>query len=202
MAGPRHDGLGQRIAAAAARLAAETGDPDLTEARRKAAVRLGVRDPRLWPDLATVAALLRQEQKLFWDERQTNALAQLRDLAAQAMRDLAAFAPRLVGPVLDGTADIHSPIRLLLRADTPEDVIFALTDRHIPWHDGEVRLHYSRGRQQSRPRLRFRAGDTAVELVILGPADRNDPPVDPDTGRPLRGADLTALLALRESQVR
>ncbi len=199
----RHDGpLSRRIAIEAARLAAEQGDADLAGARRRAARRLGVRDPRAWPDLASIEALLRTEQRLFRAGLQPAALVRLRALAAQAMADLAIFAPRLLGPVLDGTADIHSPIRLHLQAASPEEVIFALTDRHIPWRASEVRLNYSRGRQQPRPCLKFRAGETAIELVILNAADRSDPPVDAQSRRPLSGADLATVQALASAQAR
>jgi hypothetical protein len=192
----RRDDLSRRIASEAARLAAASGDADLERARRKAAARLGARDPRTWPDLGAVDALLREHQRLFQAEPQAAALARLRRLATEAMRDLADFSPRLLGPVLDGTADVHSAIRLHLQAATPEAVIYALTDRRIPWRAAEVRLNYSRGRQQLRPCLKFRAGETPIELVVLSAADRDDPPLDPESGHPLRGADLDTVSAL------
>jgi hypothetical protein len=180
--------IARRIAVEAARQAVESERPDLAAVRRKAAEKLGCVDQRLWPDLATVAEAVREQQRLFRPQQQGAALTRLRELALNAMRDLAAFSPRLVGPVQDGTADTYSAIRLHLYADTPEEVIYFLTDRHIPWRDGEVTLRYSRGRQQKRPCLRFRAGNQDIELVVLSASDRGDPPVDPEREEPLRGA--------------
>ncbi len=43
------------------------------------------------------------------------------------------FTPRLVGPVLSGSADHTQGVRLHLFTDNPEDVVFALLDRSILW---------------------------------------------------------------------
>ena len=114
------------------------------------------------------------------------------------MRDLADFRPRLVGAVAKGLADSHSPIRLLLTADTPEQVALALQDRRIPWRSAEVMLGFGGNRREARPAFRFQAGETAMELVILETGDRHDPPRDPADNTPLKGLsaeDLEALLA-------
>ena len=50
---------------------------------------------------------------------------------SEAMRLLADFEPRLVGPVLTGTATAHNDIKLHLFADTPETVAVRLLDRGI-----------------------------------------------------------------------
>ncbi len=189
----RRDGIAARITAEAARLALDERRVDLAAIRRKAAQHLGCNDQRAWPDLAEVAAAIKAEQRLFRGPAQAAALVRLRRLAAAAMQTFAAFAPRLVGPVLEGTADEHTPVRLLLQAETPEDVIFTLTDHKIPWRANDVRLFFPRGRQETRPCLTFQAGDTRIELIVLGPSDRANPPVDPERDRPLRSATLERL---------
>ena len=45
---------------------------------------------------------------------------------------LARFRPRLVGPVLSGTAGPHADIGLHLFADTPMDVLLFLMEHRIP----------------------------------------------------------------------
>jgi len=52
------------------------------------------------------------------------------------MRLLADFQPRLVGPVLTGTATPHTDISLHLFAETPETVTLRLADRGIPSENG------------------------------------------------------------------
>jgi hypothetical protein len=193
MARRKEGSLTRAIASEAARLLAEGHCHDSHSACRKAAERLGEGNSKHWPDAAAIEAALHEYQSLFQRDSQPAALEQLRQLALQAMRDLAGFEPRLVGPVAKGLADRHSPIRLLLRADTPEQVALALEDRRIPWRSAEVELLFSRNRRSPRPAFRFQAGDTTVELVVLDPADRQDPPRDPADDSPLRGLSASAL---------
>ena len=184
--GKPSNGLAQRIAIEAARLAAEFGSTDLLGARRKAAARLGARNPKLWPDLSDVEIALREQQRLFHAPRQRAALLELLRKAVEAMTEFNTFRPLLTGPVLEGTADLNSYITLLLEADTPEDVIFFLTDKGIPWHAGETQLYFSGRRQAYRPSLQFRAGNADIKLVILAPSDRRDTLYSPDQNKPLR----------------
>jgi hypothetical protein len=184
----QRDGIAAQIAAEAARLALEDRQGDPAEIRRRAARRLGCHDQRAWPDLDQVEQAIRTQQRLFRAMPQAEAQQQLREAATNAMQMLADFSPRLAGAVLEGTADEHSPVRLFLEAETPEEVIFFLADRRIPWEAGETRLSFSRGRQETRPCLSFHAGETRMELVVLQPADRADPPIDPERNRPLRMA--------------
>lgn len=196
----RQEGITQAIAEAAARLIAEGHCQDHRAACRKAAERLGERNTRTWPDARAIEDALRAYQGLFQAHQQPDALQHLREVALHAMTDLAAFEPRLIGPVARGVADRHHRVQLVLRADTPEQVALALTDRHIPWRWDEATLEFSRNRREARPALRFHAGDTGMELIVLDPADRHDPPRDPVDDGPLRGLDLAALSALVNPQ--
>lgn len=195
--GARRDaGLAHAIASEAARLIADGQCTDHQSACRKAAERLGEPNPRHWPDARAIEQALREYQALFQADRQPAELRQLRQLALAAMQDLAALKPRLVGAVARGVADRHSGIRLLVRADTPETVAMALTDRRIPWHSAEVMLGFSRNRRAPRPTFRFQAGEVPVELVVLAPGDRQDPPRDPLDDGPLRGLTASQLAEL------
>ena len=193
MASRRDTGLTRAIASEAARLLAEGHCHDSHSACRKAAARLGESNSKRWPDAAAIEAALHEYQSLFQSDSQPVALDRLRRLALDAMRDLADFDPRLVGPVAKGLADRHTPIRLLLRADTPEQVALTLEDRRIPWRSAEVELLFSRNRRIARPAFRFQAGATTLELVVLAPADRHDPPRDPADNSPLRGLSIAQL---------
>ena len=189
-------GLAQRIAIEAARIAAEFGSTDLESARRKAAERLGVRNAKRWPGLGDVENALRERQRLFHAPRQSAALVRLLRTAIEAMHELHAFRPRLIGPVLEGTADLHSEITLLLDADTPEEVIFQLTDKGIPWHSREARVNFSQNRQDYRPCFSFRAGDAGVKLIVLTPADRRDTLYTQDQDKPLRAGSVDEVVSL------
>ncbi len=123
--------LRRRIADEAARLASEHGLHDLDAARRKAGERLGVRRLADLPDVDEVESALRERQRLFRPEAQAAALALRRRAALEAMDALAAFSPRLVGAVLDGTADEGTPIRLQVHCDEPESVLRFLDERGV-----------------------------------------------------------------------
>ena len=111
------------------------------------------------------------------------------------MSEFAAFRPRLFGGLLHGDGPLNL-IRLLLFADTAEQVMRHLSDRHIPWQDTEVTLNYSGRRRIARPALRFLAGQSTVELVILDHSSRSDPPRDALSGGRLEMLGIEELNAL------
>ena len=100
-------------------------------------------------------------------QARTTEITRLREQALQGMRSFADFRPRLVGSVLDGLADARQPVRLLLFADRAEDVVFALMARDIPWQQQERTLRFADGARRTCPVLRFFAGETGFELVVL-----------------------------------
>lgn len=137
------------------------------------------------------------EYRMLFKPRQLTQLLQQRRLAREAMGEFAAFRPRLFGDLVHGDGPLDR-IRLMLIADTPEQVMHHLSDRHIPWQDGEAVLNYSGRRRAARPCLRFLAGESMVELVVLEQRSHSDPPRDPLTDRPMEmlGVDqLDALIA-------
>lgn len=129
-----------------------------------------------------------QPQQLLMLERQ-------RRLALEAMRNLAAFAPRLAGTLVHGDGPLDR-IRLLVYADSAEQVLLHLHDQGIPWQDAEVELRHAGNRRRSWPAARFMAGDTRVELVVLDPRSQSDPPRDSIDGGRLRTLDPSQLSAL------
>jgi hypothetical protein len=173
------------IIADAVRLLAEGGVGSAEVARRMAAQKHGSVDPRHWPDITEIAAALAERQRLFRPERPPH-LDRLRRAALDAMGVLAAFDPRLAGDVGAGLADAYTGVTLWIYADTPEQVVFALLDRRIPWRESERRLTFGAGRREVRPAFRISAGGVEFELVVLRPGDRADPPRDPLSGRPQR----------------
>lgn len=194
MAGPdRADGARQRMAYEAARIMVEQGLADFDRARRKAAQRTGILDRRRWPSNEAIAEALVTQRRLFRDPDQERELEQLRRDAREAMRTFQGFSPRLIGPVLDGTGPVEPGVQLYLFAERPEEVVFRLLDRQIPWQERERSLRYRGGERRNHPVFRFFAGETPVELIVLPHAALRNPPLDPVTERPDRGADLEDL---------
>ncbi len=169
---------------------------ELQQALKQAARRLGQSVPRPAP-LDALRAAIREYRALFRAD-QTGLLQTQRRLAQEAMKEFAAFRPQLTGALLHGDGPLDQ-VRLLLYADTPELVMHHLSDRHIPWEDAETVLHYSGGRRTAHPSLRFIAGESTIELVILEPRSRSDPPRDPLSGRALEMLGAEQLDALIKS---
>lgn len=180
----------QRMAYEAARIMVEQGLSDFERARRKAAQRTGVVDRRSWPSNEAIQEALMAQSRLFGGEARERKLTHLRGEALKAMRAFASFSPRLVGSVLTGSGQEQLGIQLFLFAENPEDVVFALLDQQIPWHERERAFRFSGGERRNYPIILFMAGDVPFELTVLPVQALRNPPLDPVTERPERGADI------------
>ena len=188
----------RRIAVEAARLIAEEGLRDYHEAKRKAASRLGSFDEAALPRNSEVEEALREHQRLFQSVSQPAHLERLRRAAIEAMRFLARFEPRLVGAVLEGTADAHSAIRLHLFCDDVREVIAFLAERRIPCEEETRTLRFTSDRERDMPALRLVADGVPVELVVFGIDGLRQAPLDRTGAKPIRRANLGAVEALVE----
>jgi hypothetical protein len=193
---PRADLLRQAVAEEAARIMREQGVDDFLLAKRKAAERLGVTDASILPRNTEIEAALVAHQRLFAADRHEADLALLRRSALEAMRLMADFQPRLVGPVLAGTASPHSEINLHLFSDSPETVSLRLEERGVPHEVLERRLRYERDRSVSYPALRFVAGRQTVDAVVFPLDGIRQAPSSPVDGKPMRRASTAEVEAL------
>jgi hypothetical protein len=189
-------GRREQVAAAAARLMSERGDGDFAGARRKAAQRLGFEDPRDLPDQDEIEAALRQHQRLFRGERQPNALRSLREAAVEAMRFFALFEPRLVGSVLDGTADAGAPVCLQLHGDDSTALQRFLGELRIPIDERSRRVALAAGPAVDAPEYRFAADGVEFVLTLLPLSAQRSAPRDGLDGNPRPRASLAELQCL------
>ena len=180
----------QMLAYEAARILSSQGVEGFDRARRKAAERLGAPDKRCWPSNEEIQEALLTQRRLFDSDAQARVMRSLREQALQAMRHFSAFQPRLVGSVLHGIGDAVQGVRLHLFADNPEDVILLLLEQAIPWRERETWLRFGGGQRHSLPVFEFRAGETPFDLVVLPMQALKNPPLDPVTERPERGAGI------------
>lgn len=190
----------RQLAYEAARIMAEQGIEEFESARRKAAERARVDNRRAWPTNEEIQEALLAHRRLFQTERQARELQHLRGQALEAMRTFERFHPRLVGAVLTGVADGRQAVRLHLFADNPEDVVFLLLDRSIPWDEREGTLRFAGGVRRVHPVLSFLAGETRFELVVLPSSAQRSPPLDQVTERPDRGADAAEVARLLDAE--
>lgn len=194
----RSENLRLALAQEAARVMAEHGIRDFLAAKRKAAERFGVVDGAVLPKNTEIEAALAQYQRLFAAESHAESLLTQRHAALRAMRCLADFAPRLVGPVLSGTATAHCDVQLHLFADTAEAVLINLMDRSIPHEVSERRVKMSAERVLAYPAVRFAIDEQAIDATVF-PADGiRQAPVSPVDGKSMRRASVGEVEALIE----
>ena len=187
------------IAQEAARSIAEEGVRDYQLAKRKAAARLGVRDLHgNLPSNTEIEAALEERQRLFGGGRGDD-LERLRRAALQAMNLFKDFEPRLVGPVLAGTATAHDDVQLHLFSDTPERVSIMLLELGIPHEEVERRMKRRSGDHFAVPALRFLAGATTVEAVIFEYDGLREAPASAIDGKPMRRASTREVEALLDA---
>ena len=179
-----------RIAQEAARLMSEHGIRDFHHAKLKAAQRLGILDTQALPRNLEIEQALREHQRLFLADLQPQLLRQRRQAAVEAMIFLAAFEPRLVGAVLEGTADAHSAVCLHVYSDDPDTVLEYLRDHGVPIEMQVRRLRYSRDEQPEYPVLLFSADDLPFDLTLLPRNALRQAPLDRTELRPMRRASL------------
>ena len=174
----------------------EHGHEDYGFAKRKAAERFGVTDLAVLPKNTEIEEALAEHHRLFAPDAHASELSAMRSTALEAMRLLAEFEPRLVGPLLSGTATAHNDITLHLFADTPETVAVKLMDRGIRHEVAERRFRMQRDEIEAFPAVRFMAGSHEVDATIF-PLDgiRQSPP-GPVDGRPMRRATLAEVEGL------
>ena len=179
-----------RVAQEAARLMSEHGIRDFHHAKLKAAERLGILDTQALPRNLEIEQALREHQRLFLADSQPQLLRLRREAAVEAMRFLAPFEPRLVGAVLEGTADAHSAVCLHVYSDDPEAVVLYLRERGVPIETQVRRLRYSRDEQPEYPVLLFAADELPFDLTVLPRDALRQAPLDRADDRPMRRASL------------
>lgn len=183
------------IAQMAARLLMENPTLNHQYARRKAAEKLGITKRQDWPSIEEVMESLMQEQRLFCPNQPT-ALQHLRTQALAAMQHFQYFQPRLIGSVMEGTANYASCVYLYLFTDNAEDIILKLLDYNIPYTQGEKFLRYSDGSHLPHATFKFVAGDVDIELISLPLWAWRNPPLNPVNERPELGLDAKKLAQL------
>ncbi|WP_372018756.1 hypothetical protein [Pseudoxanthomonas sp. 10H] len=185
-----------RLAHEAARLMAEGGIRDFHQAKLKAAARLGIHDDASLPRNREIEDALREYQRIFLGDSQARALRQRREAAARALEFLGPFEPRLVGPVLDGTADASSPVLLHAYTDDADAVARFFDEHGIPAESRVRQLRLDRERRADLPVWVFSAEDLAFDVTVLPLHALRQAPLSAVDERPMPRASLAQLQRL------
>ncbi len=185
-----------RLAHEAARLIAETGIRDFHQAKLKAAQRLGIHDDASLPRNREIEDALREYQRLFQGDAQVNAVRQRREAALRALEFFAPFDARLVGPVLEGTADANAAVQLQLYTDYAEAVPRFLEDHRIPAETRSRRMRIDRERTLDCQVWLFCAEDLSFDLTVLPHDALRQAPLSNMDEKPMRRASMAQLRAM------
>jgi hypothetical protein len=178
----------------------EHGIRDFLTAKRKAAERFGVVDGSVLPRNTEIEDALAEYQRLFGGSRHTQSIAAQRSAALSAMQMLSDFEPRLVGPVLAGTATEHNDIQLHLFAEQPESITFRLMDLGIDHEVVERRVRFGSDRVVAYPGVHFELEDHGIDATVFPVDGIRQAPVSPVDGKPMRRIDAEELEVLLDSQ--
>ena len=185
-----------RLAHEAARLIAESGIRDFHQAKLKAAARLGIHDDASLPRNSEIDEALREYQRLFQGDSQTGELRRRREAALRALDFFGDFDARLVGPVLEGTADANSPVHLQLYTDDADSVPRFLDEHRIPAEPRSRRVRLDRERALDAPIWLFSAEELTFDLTVLPHAALRQAPLSSIDEKPMRRASAAQLQAL------
>ncbi|MBT8084690.1 MAG: hypothetical protein HKP32_06165 [Woeseia sp.] len=186
----------QVLAQEAARIICEQGIEDYRLAKIKAAERLGMSEHGALPGNPEIEQAISEHLALFGRESHSSLLQILRQSAISAMHLLTDYTPRLVGPVLNGTAGETSAVNLHVFADSPEQVAWTLDESRVLYRPFE-RRYKSRRNQTSRfAAFRFNHDDASIEATVFPFDGIRQAPISPIDGKPMQRADLRAVRAL------
>jgi hypothetical protein len=186
----RSDHLRSAVAQEAARLMAEHGIQDYHLAKRKAAERYGVAEGSVLPRNTEIEAALLSYQRLFGGDQHATSLREQRRVALDAMRLLEKFEPRLVGPVLTGSATEYADIQLHVFSDSAETVYTLLLDKRFEYEVFERKVRMTPERVISIPSVRFEMKNEIIEAFVFQQDGIRQAPVSPVDGKPMRRAGI------------
>ena len=192
----------QLLAQEAARIIVDQGLRDYRIAKTKAAERLGMHSRGALPGNTEIEQAIAEHLLLFGGESHAGFLHGLRSTALSVMHLLEDYTPRLVGPVLAGTADDNSAINLHVFADSCEVVSLFLAERGFACRLYERRLKTRRGRNVQAdiiPGYEFTFEGEPVEATVFPIDGIRQAPLSPIDSKPMRRADEKGVRALLQT---
>ena len=188
----------QVVAQEAARIIVNHGVRDYRVAKQKAADRLGINGRGSLPGNAEIEAAVAEHLQLFGGDSHADHLRLMRVAALSAMEMLSDFEPRLVGPVLVGTADHNSAVNLHVFADSPEAVAMELDGLGLNFRPYERRLKSRRNRVETYAGFEFHHNHSPIQATVFPVDGLRQAPMSPIDGKPMKRLDSAGLQQLLE----
>ena len=184
------------LAQEAARIIIEHGIANYHVAKIKAAERMSMTDRGSLPSNLEIEGAVSEHLKLFARESHLDLLHVLRKAALSAMEFLTPFTPRLVGPVLHGTATANSAVNLHVFSDSAELIALRLQESNLQYQLYERRLKSRRDRTETFSGFRFTPNNSSIEATVFPINGMRQAPISSVDGKPMRRADFQAVLKL------
>ena len=184
------------IAAEAARIMSTQSLFNYRAAKQKAVERLGIDMHTSLPSNVEVESELRAYQGFYGGRQHIDHLEKMRRIALRVMRSLEAFCPRLVGPVLEGTANEFARVSLHVFNDPPDAVVMYMLDKGFVFRNEQRKIRWYNGSHRQVQLLVTDAEDTEVELTLFNCKDLRQAPPGPVDGRPQRRAPMSEVEGL------
>jgi hypothetical protein len=158
----------ESLAAVAASIIVESELTDWALARRKAAAELGLAAHGApLPSDEQIISEIKLHHALYGGETWAAQLRAQREFALEAMVELKAFKPVLVGPVAEGWAHAGSEIRIEVTPDNPKALEYHLIELGV-----EFDPHQSR---DGGTQLEVIDGDWPMRIIVRIPGRAPDP---------------------------
>lgn len=191
----------REVAAEAARIIATEGQHNYHAAKKKAAERIGISERLALPSNIEVKEALKRYQELYGGDAHQQNLDEMRQVATRVMRLLEPFQPRLVGSVLDGTADRHSRIALHVFADSVESVVLFFLEQEIDFSQEQRQIRWHSGEHRTVPLIVTAFEGRSIELTVFESLQLRQAPPSPIDGKPQRRASLAEVEFLMHSEI-
>jgi len=186
----------QRLAVEAARIMSKESITDFHAAKCKAAKRLGITGEQNMPRNIEIELALKEYQTIFRPEQQAMELRSLRKTAIDIMNLLHDFSPRLVGPVLRGTADHYSAINIHLFTDSSQTLDWLLIEHHIPFTIDEREYRFNESELKRYPLYLIEDEEAKIELTVFPEKGIRQAPKSPLDGKPIQRASIAEVQKL------
>jgi len=148
------------------------------------------------PGNAEIEAAVADHLQIFGGESHEDVLRLMRTAALSAMELLVNFSPRLVGPVLIGTADENSAVNLHVFADSAEAVAMEIGDMGIQFRSYERRLRSRRGQIDVYAGFEFNHRNETIQATVFPIDGIRQAPMSPIDGKPMKRVDIDAVQKL------
>ncbi|QMU62101.1 MAG: hypothetical protein GKR92_10510 [Gammaproteobacteria bacterium] len=190
----KSDRLRQALAFETAKIITEEGVRDFHRAKLKASERLGNSEHGSLPSNFEIEQAIASFQKTFIPTHEQILLVE-RQIALAVMEWLKDYAPFLVGPVLEGTLGVNTPISIHVSCDTVERIIDVLQDKNVALKFSEQRLKLNND-FVFLPTVNFEYQDNEIEVSVFNLRQQHQLPKSKSQNRSIQRINLKGLKEL------